>query len=289
MELKKGDKIGIIALAGACDKSAMTLAGEYFESLGYKIEFSKNINDEYAYFAGNDEDKVSELHRFFSDPSIKLIMNARGGYGSIRLLNKIDYKVIKNNPKPFVGYSDITAILLMIYKKTGHITYHGPMFCPDFAGEAFRSDNFKFLENALAGKSITLNGNKMYKNGKAEGIIWGGNLTTMATLCGQDFIPEEDFIFFAEDLNEPVYKIDRMLQQLLNIEQFRNKCRGMILGEFLNTDNEIWLEKYFTNLVKRYPIPISGGFNITHSGVKVTIPIGRKAVLDNCNLVIESY
>jgi muramoyltetrapeptide carboxypeptidase len=289
MELKKGDKIGIIALAGACDNTAMILAGEYFKGLGYNIEFSKNINDEYAYFAGNDEDKVSELHRFFEDPSIKLIMNARGGYGSIRLLDKINYKIIKNNPKPFVGYSDITALLLMIYKNTGLTTYHGPMFCPDFAGEAFRNDNLKFLGNALAGKSITLNGNKVYKNGRAKGIIWGGNLTTMSTLCGQNFIPEEDFILFAEDLNEPVYKIDRMLQQLLNIEQFRSNCKGIIFGEFLNTDNEAWLEKYFTNLVKRYPIPVSGGFNITHSGVKVTIPIGRKSVLNGSELVIESY
>lgn len=289
MELKKGDKIGIVALAGACDKDAMFNAGQYFESLGYKIEFSKNINDEHTYFAGNDEDKVSELHRFYSDPSIKVIMNARGGYGSIRLLDKIDYEIIKNNPKPFIGYSDITAILLMIYKNTGLITYHGPMFCPDFAGEAFRNTNLKFLQNALANKSLTLNGNKVYLKGKAKGIIWGGNLTTIATLCGQDFIPEEDFIFFAEDLNEPVYKIDRMLQQLLNIKQFRDRCKGIVMGEFLNTDNESWLEKYFTNLVKRYPIPLSGGFNITHSGVKVTIPVGKKAVLENGNLVIESY
>lgn len=288
MELKKGDKIGIIALAGSCDKDAMTYAGQYFEGLGYKIEFSKNINDEYAYFAGSDEDKVSELHRFYSDPSIKLIMNARGGYGSIRLLDKIDYSLIKKNPKPFVGYSDITAILLMIYKKTGLITYHGPMFCPDFAGKAFRDDNLNFLQDALKSKSITISGNKTYKKGKAEGIIWGGNLTTMATLCGQDFIPEEDFILFAEDLNEPVYKIDRMLQQLLNIKQFRDNCKGIVFGEFLNTDNEDWLDTYFTNLVKRYPIPVSGGFNITHNGVKVTIPVGKKAILDNCNLVIKS-
>lgn len=289
MELKQGDKIGIIALAGSCDKDAMAYAGQYFENLGYKIEFSKNINDEYAYFAGNDEDKISELHRFFSDSSIKLIMNARGGYGSIRLLDKIDYNLIKNNPKPFVGYSDITALLLMIYKKTGLITYHGPMFCPDFAGKSFRKQNLSFLQDALMGKSITICGNKIYKKGSVQGIIWGGNLTTIATLCGQDFLPEEDFIFFAEDLNEPVYKIDRMLQQLLNIEQFRDKCKGIILGEFLNTDNETWLEKYFANLVKRYPIPVAGGFNITHSGVKVTIPIGKKATLDNGNLVIESY
>ncbi len=288
MELKKGDKIGIIALAGACDKTAMALAGEYFRDLGYNIEFSKNINDEYAYFAGSDEDKVSELHRFFEDTSIKLIMNARGGYGSIRLLDKIDYNIIKKNQKPFVGYSDITAMLLMIYKNTGLITYHGPMFCPDFAGDAFRNDNLRSLQNALLGKPITFNGNKVYKEGKVEGIIWGGNLTTMATLCGQDFIPDKDFILFAEDLNEPVYKIDRMLQQLLNIKQFKDKCKGIAFGEFLNTDNEAWLEKYFTNLVKRYSIPISGGFNITHSGIKLTIPIGKMAVLNDGNLVIHN-
>lgn len=287
MELKQGDKIGIIALAGVCNKDKLTEAKRVFENLGFNVEFSKNIYDENNYLAGNDDDKVSELHRFFEDSSIKLILNARGGYGSIRLLDKIDYELIKSNPKPFCGYSDITALLLMIYRKTGIETYHSPMALSGFTDE-FQNYNYENFLKALYGDEYTLNGSKIYKSGKAEGVIWGGNLSTVVSLCGLDFIPDKDFIFFTEDLNEPVYKIDKMFQQLFNIQDFRNKCKGIVLGDFLKPDNEDWLEKYFYELAERYPIPITGGFNITHLPQKVTIPIGRKAALGDGSLVIHN-
>ena len=288
MELKRGDKIGIIALAGVCNRDKLVKARECFEKLGFIVEFSKNIYDENAYLAGSDEDKVSELHRFFRDSSIKLIMNARGGYGSIRLLDKIDYELIKNNPKPFCGYSDITALLLMIYKKTCLETYHSPMALSGFSEEEQKNYNYENFVKALSGGKYVLDGSKTYRNGSAEGIIWGGNLSTVVSLCGLDFIPDEDFIFFAEDLNEPVYKIDKMFQQLFNIEKFKRNCKGIVLGDFLKPDNEDWLEKYFYELAERYLLPVFGGFNITHLPQKVTIPIGRKSILDNCTLVIHS-
>lgn len=291
MGLKQGDKIGIIALAGTCSgkEDELAKAKEVFEGLGFEIEFSKNIYDENNYLAGSDETKIEELHRLFKDSSIKLILSARGGYGSIRLLDNIDYELIKNNPKPFCGYSDITALLLMIYKKTGIETYHSPMALSGFAEEEQRNYNYNNFKIALSGEEYILNGSKVYKSGQSQGIIWGGNLSTVVSLCGLDFIPDQDFIFFAEDLNEPVYKIDKMFQQLFNIAQFRNRCKGIVLGEFLNTDNETWLEKYFYELAERFALPISGGFNITHADKKLTLPIGRKCVMDGCQLVIESY
>ena len=94
------------------------------EALGFNVKLSKNIYDQDRYLAGSDEDKLEELYRFFQDPEIKLILNARGGYGSIRLINKINYDIIKLNPKLFCGFSDITALLLMFYRKCGLITYH---------------------------------------------------------------------------------------------------------------------------------------------------------------------
>lgn len=275
--INSGDTIGIVALAGGCEKPLIDFAVKNIEKLGFKVRLAKNIYDKNNYLAGSDSDKIEELHNFFIDPDIKLILNARGGYGSIRLINKIDYEIIKTNPKPFCGFSDITALLLMFYKKAGLITYHSPMACSDFAEEnisEFTKNNFF---KALNNEYLEFEGTKTYKKGSASGILFGGNLATVVSLCGQDFIPNEDFIFFAEDINEPVYKIDKMFSQLFNIEKFKKHCKGIVLGEFLNTDNEAWLDDLFY----QFEIPTIGGFKITHAKEKITLPVGKKAVIEN--------
>ncbi len=268
--------IGIIALSGACNKEKIENSKACLEKMGFKVKLSKNIFDKNSYLAGSDEDKLEELYSFFQNPEIDLILNARGGYGAIRLINKIDYEIIKNNPKPFVGFSDITALLLMFYKKTGIVTYHGPMASSDFGGEISEFTNNNFFK-ALSGDNLEFAGNKIYKEGEAEGIIWGGNLATVVSMCGLDFIPDKDFIFFAEDLNEPVYKIDKMFQQLFNIEKFQKYCKGIVLGDFLNVENEQWLDEYFKTL----PFPTISGLKITHNQDKITIPIGKNAHIRN--------
>ena len=114
--IKQGDTIGIIALGGKCEHPLIMQAVQNIEALGFKVKLSKNIFEQERYLAGSDEDKLEVLYEFFQDPEIKFILNARGGYGSIRLINKINYDIIKANPKPFCGFSDITALLLMFYK-----------------------------------------------------------------------------------------------------------------------------------------------------------------------------
>jgi len=283
--IKQGDTIGIIALGGNCEQALVEQAVQNIEALGFKVKLSKNIYDQDRYLAGSDGGKLNELYDFFQDSDIKLILNARGGYGSIRLINKIDYNIIKANPKPFVGFSDITALLLMFYKKCGLITYHGPMACSDFGvnmdtspqpspqGEGVFSSFLKAINN----EPLEYTGTKVYREGSAEGILWGGNLSTVVSLCGQDFIPDEDFIFFAEDLNEPVYKIDKMFTQLFNIEKFRQNCKAIILGDFLEVDNKEWLEELFYSFTP----PTVGGFKITHAEEKITLPVGKFAKLKN--------
>ena len=278
--LEKGDTIGIIALAGDCDREKINSAVANIQALGYKVKISKNIYEQNKYLAGSDEDKTEELHSFFLDSKIKLILNARGGYGSIRLINKIDYEIIKNNPKPFCGFSDITALLLMFYKKCGLKTFHSPMACSDFVElNDFTINNFFNTINNQ--EQIEIQGSKIYNSGSAEGILWGGNLSTVVSLCGQDFIPDEDFIFFTEDLNEPVYKIDKMFTQLFNIEKFQKNCKAIILGDFLDIDNKIWLNDLFEG----FEIPTVGGFKITHNKEKITIPVGKLAKLNSEKLI----
>ena len=221
-------------------------------------------------------------------------MCARGGYGAIRLVNRIDYNLIKKNPKIFCGFSDVTALLLMIYKKTGMVVYHGPMATSDFGDESYlltsslkgRENTYTSFLDAIKGEKLQFQGNKIYKDDSAQGIVWGGNLATVVSLCGLDFIPNEDFIFFAEDLNEPVYKIDKMFQQLINIDKFKQNCKGIVLGDFLDCGNEELLSEYFEELAQRLEIPLAGGFRITHEREKITVPIGRQAKLAGNKLVI---
>jgi len=281
MVLEKNDTIGIIALAGDCEREKIEKAVANLERMGYKIKLSKNIFDKNNYLAGSDEDKIEELHNFFKDPKIKLILNARGGYGSIRLINKIDYELIKLNPKPFCGFSDITALLLMFYKRSGLISYHSPMLCSDFV--EINEYTFNNFIKAVNNTSQKFEGAKIYKKGDAKGVLWGGNLSTVVSLCGLDFLPDEDFIFFAEDLNEPAYKIDKMFTQLFNIEKFSKYCKGIILGDFLNVDNEAFLEDYFRTLY----LPTIGGFKITHAQEKITLPVGKYAQIYENTLVIK--
>ena len=275
--------IGIIALSGEVDKNKLEAAVINLENLGFNVKLAKNIFDKKRYLAGSDEAKLEALYDFFQDPKIDLIMCARGGYGAIRLVNKIDYNIIKNNPKPFVGFSDVTALLLMIYKNTGMITYHGPMACSDFGEVEYSKFTYDSFKKAIKSESLSFEGNKIYRNGSANGVIWGGNLATIVSLCGLDFIPNEDFIFFAEDLNEPVYKIDKMFTQLFNIETFRKYCKGIVLGDFLDVDNKEWLEELFYEFF----VPTVGGVEITHNKDKITIPIGARAVLSEKTLIIS--
>lgn len=280
--LEVGDTIGILATAGAVEaKENVLRAKSFFENKGYKVVLSENIFDEFRYLAGTDELKIAEMHKFFSNPDIDAIICMRGGYGAVRLINKIDYDLIKNNPKIFCGYSDISALSAMILKKSNLMTYWGPLAQSDFGVEKPNEFTLNSFFEAVTKDELEYcpAKDKLYHQGEAEGILWGGNLGTIVSLCGQDFLPEEDFIFFAEDLNEVAYKIDKMMTQLMNIDQFVQYCKGIVLGDFLDMDNEQWLDELFIEIGNKLNIPVIGGFKITHDVEKITLPYGAKAQL----------
>lgn len=292
-KLNKGDTIGIIALSGAIEsKENILRAKKYFEDKDFKVILSENIFDQNRYLAGTDEKKVEELHKFFVNPEIKMILCARGGYGAIRLLDKIDFDIIKNNPKIFAGYSDVSALQAMILKKTGLITFYSPMAQGDFGLEEISKGAEKsFFGTIQNTKDLELSPDKKksktYFEGEAKGVLFGGNLATIASLCGQDFIPDEKFIFFAEDLGEDTYKIDKMMTQLLNIPQFRKNLTGIILGDFLDVKNKKHFDELFFEIGEKYKIPILSGFKITHAKEKITLPYGAKAEFTTTNKILK--
>lgn len=289
--LKIGDTIGIVALSGNIGtdenpKENILRAQKYFEDLGYNVVLSENIFVQNRYLAGSDEEKVAELHRFFANPEINMVLCARGGYGAIRLLDKIDFNLIKNNPKIFAGYSDTSAIHTMVLKNTGLMTFYAPMALGDFGAEKVSEFTMKSFFQAVenVGSKMEFEGKKVYQNGEAQGIFWGGNLMTLASMAGLDFIPDEKFILFIEDLNEPVYKIDRMMSQLLNLPKFKQNLVGIALGEFLDVDSQQFFEELFVEIGEKLQIPIVDGFQLTHAQDKITVPYGVQGKLANTKL-----
>lgn len=275
--IKPNDTLAIIAPSGEVETSKIETAVKYFQSKGYKIVLGKNLFHKTNYLAGSDEERLEDLHWAFEDKSIDGIICARGGYGAIRLIKKINYDIVKENPKIFCGYSDITALSAMIFKKTGLITYSGAMAQSDFSNE----ETDKFTEESFwsaleYGKfELNLNPAKIYKNGIIEGNLLVGNLATFASLAGIDFIPNKKFVFAIEDINESVYKIDKYLHQLLNISKFRNNISAILLGDFLGADNEVWLDNLWNEISKELNIPVIGNLKISHAKKKLTLPFGQ--------------
>lgn len=281
-KLKKGDTIGILSVCGDIkDPEKIEIAKKEFELAGYKVKISDTVYSRKNYLCADDDTRAQELNKFFADKEISAIVSARGGYGAIRIINKIDYNIIKNNPKIFAGYSDITALQLMIYKKTGLITYNSPMAYPDFGNNIdkyTKQSFFNTLENGIS--EIVIDSPRIFFDGISSGILWGGNLSTIQSLCGLDFIPKKKFIFITEDINEPVYKIDKMFTQLLNIKNFKENLSGIVLGDFSGIDNKRYFDTLFNELAENLKIPIIGGLKFGHEKQKQTFPIGGNVILD---------
>jgi muramoyltetrapeptide carboxypeptidase len=287
-----GSTIGIVAPAGPPDLERLRKGIEFLKSRGYKVKTYPQVRKRLGYLAGDDRSRADALHAAFADKSISAIFCARGGFGSLRILQDINFDIIKANPKIFVGYSDITALLLAIYKKTGMVTVHGPMPAVEFGRRLrrFTIDNFfKIIESNLppgpierpAGYNIL-----RIVEGVAEGRLIGGNLSLMAKLIGTGFLPSfKNKIVFFEDTEEEAYRIDGYLSQLMAATDFA-QARGYIAGEFTSTEPRFghppgWSVKqvvkdYFSKLNR----PCIYGFPCGHGSEKVTIPIGVKTVLD---------
>ena len=255
--LKEGDTIGILATSGAMeDDTNLKRAVTFFENRGYKVKLSDNIYSKNRYLAGTDEERLDALHKMFADKSVNAIICLRGGYGAIRLINKINYDLIRQNPKIFCGYSDITALNAMFLKRAGLVTFSGPMILSDFGQENLCEYTInKFFETVSEGRF------------DYDGTFWGGNLSTLVSLCGQDFIPDFEFTMFLEDLNEPPYKIDKMVTQLFNIEKIRKNTKAIAIGDFLGIDD---IDYIFEDL----NLPLIKNFPASHSDKKATIPYG---------------
>lgn len=275
--LKSGDTIGIISPSGAiCETEKLSTAKDFLISKGFNVKIYPGCCKNWHGFAGNDDERVQDMHNAFLDPEIKAIICARGGYGALRILDKIDYSIIKNNPKIFAGSSDITLLLLTFFAKCNLNTFHSQMALtmPEYTGIF---ENFLDIINSKINKIAPNHNFQILKEGTGKGILWGGNLSTLVSLFGSksaQYLPKEDIVLFLEDINEPIYKIDKMLMQIYRNEGLCGKIKGLIFGEFSNTDEKelMWLLKDFS---QRLNAASFYGYDISHCCNNKTIPIGK--------------
>ena len=292
--LKKGDTIGIIAPASppsATEK--ITKGAEYLERLGYRVKLGKNVQKVYGYLAGTDKERAEDVNSMFADKDVKAIIAVRGGYGTPRILPLTDYSVIKKNPKILVGYSDLTALQLAIFKKTGLITFSGPMAGVEmFKGiDSFTEEHFWACITSTKKMGIVKNptGRELQTvvKGKATGTLLGGNLSLIVSLAGSKYLPSfKKSLLFIEEVDEEVYRFDRMMNQL-RITNILNDANGIMMCELTDvkasdtTKPFLTVEQVMSDYLSQLKKPVISGLVYGHIPQKLTMPIGIRATLDS--------
>jgi len=285
--LEPGDTIGVIAPAGPVAQEEIQPTIDLLYKKGYRIHEGPNLFNRKGYLAGHDYARLDDLHSMFSDNGIKAIFCARGGYGSIRILDKIDYDLILDNPKIIVGYSDITALLFAIFQRTGLVTFHGPML-RDLAQDG--GDNlgdFLELTSSDTPRIYDLSGGIVLNKGRARGMVLGGNLSIISSLMGTPFMPMmKGAILFIEDRCEPLYRIDRMLSQLRQ-GGIVDGLSGLIAGNFADCGDISDINVLLKDITSGIDIPLINGLLVGHNRKNRTIPIGLHAELDTEDMTLS--
>src|SRR3954470_16056937 len=311
--LAPGDTVMIVAPAKYLEKERVKFAKKRLEAMGFKVRIPKDLFRKKGFLGGSDDDRARELMEAFRDPEVKAIFPGTGGYGTTRIVDKLDYDVIRRNPKIVVGFSDITGLHIAINQQTGLITFHSPN--PEWGlGDKEDLSPFaaKWFWRALLAKSYkdasrpgytifthAANGDKAEKKlfedvphpvtlheGKARGRLIGGNLSVVHALMGTPYeIQTESKILFLEDVGEAPYRVDRMLSTLRLAGKF-DHVAGVILGQFsARKDEAKWdddesvddvLKEYFA----RMRVPVVAKFPIGHVRFNATLPEGAMAELD---------
>ncbi len=284
-KLKPNANIKIIAPASPPDLKQLAASIILLKKYGFNISLGQNLRRlvQRADLAAPDKERADELNNAFKDPSVDAIFCARGGYGSMRILQDIDYDAIKSNPKIFVGYSDITALHLAIHKFTGLITFHGPM--PGVDADEIRKPSFQNVLSVLKGESKDMSSNinrvvKYISPGSTEGISEGTNISLFASLIGTDYFPDpKNKIAFFEDVATTSGDVDRYLFRL-KLAKALDKFNGFVFGDFADIPKsdevlpsmEEIVEDYMLNLKK----PSLYGLPFGHGDDQMLIPLNAK-------------
>lgn len=280
--LRRGKTIAVISPAGPAEESRLQAGVRELRRRGYKVKTGKHAAGRLAYFSGSTEERLADLVRVFSDPSVDAILCSRGGYGSARLLNSIPYDLITQNPKLFVGFSDLTALNWAFYRHAGLITFTGPLVCEmgeNMPESTFRS--FQKMTGARQAPEFLWNGPlEAVRPGKALGRFFPGCLAIIETLLGTPHLPDlKGAILLIEEIGERPYQVDRMLTHLKNAGIF-DHIAALLIGRMVdcwpkrNKSHHLSLEEILLDLTSSHPIPIYTGLPYGHHPDRLTLPVG---------------
>lgn len=297
--LKPGDTVACITPSTfVANPESLAKAVRLVENLGLKPKFGKHVGKRWGYLGGSVAERVEDIHWAFSDPECKAVFCTRGGYGSAMLLDKLDYSLIRRNPKILLGYSDITALHLAIHRAASLVTIHGPTPLDSYSDYTFNLLKRALFEtqplgtlanppetNPLQLKHVT----RTLRPGIARGPLVGGNLTLISTTMGTPWeIQTDGKILFLEDVGEQPYSMDRMLTQLRLAGKFRN-IKGLILGECNDCkprdfkpsfESTLSLPEVYDHVLADLNVPIVSGLVFGHTEDQFPLPLGVMATLD---------
>ena len=279
--LEKGDTIGIVCPSGYMPvEKASECIRVLNEEWGFQTKIGKTLGNQFNYFSGTDEERLNDFQQMLDDDEIKAILCARGGYGLSRIIDKIDFKKFKNQPKWIIGYSDVTVLHSHLYSNYYISSIHAPMAAA-FNDAGYINRFVQSLKNALEGKKLkySCEPHEFNKKGEAIGELVGGNLSLLAHLVGTDSdIKTRGRILFLEDVGEYLYNIDRMIYQLKRSGKL-SKLAGLIIGGF--TDNKDTERPFgqtayeiIHDVVKEYDYPVCFGFPVGHAKENYALKIG---------------
>lgn len=297
--LRPGQTVAVVATSSALpDAKLLPEAVRAMEALGYPVRVDACCTARHGYLAGDDDARADALMRAFTDGAVGLILCMRGGYGAMRILGRLDYRVIAKHPKLFSGYSDVTALHAALHRHAGLATLHGLMATPDLADATKSAWNTKaFLRLATDPAPARLDNppgfpRRCIRPGRAEGRLIGGNLSLVAASLGTPWA--EDFdgaLLFLEDVNERSYVIDRLLTQLANAGVF-DRVGGVLLGEFTNCDpkppsHDFTCEALFRERFAAGGVPVLAGIRCGHVHPKLSLPLGTVCRMDAQSGLLE--
>lgn len=289
-KLEKGNTVGLVCTSSGIKTERITECVKAMEDLGYKVKTAGNLDEHYAgYMAGTGKERAEWLNKMFADPEVDAIFCIRGGDGSSRMMEYLDYDLIKANPKIFVGYSDVTNLHLALTQECGFVTFHGPMVSSNIV-DSFDEETAESLFTALNADEAYEFKNpkgfdiKVLKEGKATGKVIGGNLSLLSASVGTPYEADtEGNILFIEEVCEPMSKVEKWAYHLRNAGVLK-KCSGIILGQFTKVLNEDLPEydeiKTFEEILEGLDIPVMYNIESGHGKPMMTIPMGATCHMD---------
>ncbi len=282
--LRRGDRVEVVAPAFAVSSRALGGGLRWLERAGFRVSLGQYVGARAGYFAGDDAQRRADLNRALADPDVRAVWFARGGYGSARLLDGVDWAPLRRQGKLLVGYSDITALFAAVPRWARARCLYGPV-----VAELGRPASFHLpsLRSALAGRPITerLPRHSVLVPGRTAGPLRGGNLTVLASLLGTPFMPDlRGSVVLLEDVGEPLYRLDRMLWQLRRAGCLRG-VRGVLVGSFdpvprPREGRERSVREVLMEALGGLGIPVVHGLPVGHCPGKWTLPLGGEVVLD---------